>query len=386
MFAYILETKTYFQLVFIRNTYSMKKNTVRKILLLIVLISNFSVSQAQILSTRNLNFQLLFAKNKLENGGCYRIPAIVKANNGDLIVAIDERNLNCGDLKYNGNIDIVIKRSHDNGKTWSSREMVVDFPEGESASDPSIIVSPKTGELLLFYNYMNLKTEKDIYKQHVVSSYDHGKTWGKPRDITGQININGHEKDFKFITSGAGVSTRNGVLLNTLVNLDKGLFVIKSTNDGKDWSILPTPIKPADESKIIELSDGTWMINSRVVKGGQRYVHLSKDEGKSWISKVENQLNDPSCNADLISVSRKNENEILIFSHLDHKSERKNLVVRYSTDFGITWSKSIVIYSGSAAYSDLIEMENGEIGLVFEKDDYSEIVFCQFPISWLLDQ
>ncbi len=73
----------------------------------------------------------MFNTNLKEGVSCYRIPALAKAPNGDLIAAIDERVVSCGDLRYNEDINIAIRRSEDNGKTWSEIEVIVDFPLGE---------------------------------------------------------------------------------------------------------------------------------------------------------------------------------------------------------------------------------------------------------------
>ena len=147
-------------------------------------------------------FQDLFNTSMSEGVECYRIPAIITAPNGDLIAAIDERVPNCGDLKWSKDINIIARRSSDNGKTWSDIETVVDFPFGQSASDPSMIVDNVTNDIFLFYNFMNLDTEKDIYYLHVVKSSDNGKTWSTPEDITSQIAKPEWREDFKFITSG----------------------------------------------------------------------------------------------------------------------------------------------------------------------------------------
>ena len=132
-------------------------------------------------------YQDLFNATDNDDIACYRIPAIVTAPNGDLIAAIDERVPSCGDLKWSKDINIVIRRSSNNGKKWSKIETVIDFPLGKSASDPSMIVDMETKEIFMFYNYMNLDTEKDIYYLHMIKSADNGLTWSEPVDITKQI-------------------------------------------------------------------------------------------------------------------------------------------------------------------------------------------------------
>lgn len=330
----------------------------------------------------------LFSSDLKEGVSCYRIPAITTALNGDVIVAIDERVPSCGDLKWSNNINIVMRRSTDNGTSWSEIETIVDYPLGESASDPSMILDETTGELFLFFNYMNLDLEKDVYYLKMVSSKDNGKTWSTPIDLTSQITKPEWKKDFKFITSGRGIQTQSGDLIHTLVNLEKGLFLFKSQDHGKTWKLLETPILPADESKVMELSDGTLMINSRVNNLGIRYVHTSKDGGITWTSKPENQLIDSGCNASFVRYSLKNKKgskNRLLFSNPNSKDSRENLTVKISYDEGKTWSKGKTIYAGSSAYSSMTILKNGEVGLFFEKDDYKENVFVRLSLAWLTD-
>lgn len=317
---------------------------------------------------------------------CYRIPALITAKNGDLIAAIDERVPSCGDLKWSNDINIVMRRSFDNGKTWQVIERLVDYPLGESASDPSLILDETTGELFLFFNYMNLTTEKNIYYLKMISSKDNGKTWSAPRDLTSQITKSDWKNDFKFITSGRGFQTKDGTLIHTLVNLDKGLHLFKSEDHGINWSLIDTAINPADESKVIQLSDERLMINSRVNDLGARFVHTSKDNGATWQSAVDPQLEDPSCNASLIVYPSKDRkaSRILLFSNLNSKDSRENLTVRYSMDDGKTWSKGKTIYAGKAAYSSMTVLKNGDIGLFFEKDDYKDNIFVSFSLEWLM--
>lgn len=348
-----------------------------------LLLSSSLVGQE---SNEQLNFIDLFNASANENVSCYRIPAIITAPNGDVIAAIDERVPSCGDLKWSNDINIVLRRSTDNGKTWSAIERIVDYPLGESASDPSLLLDQQTGEIFMFFNYMNLETERDVYYLKYVSSKDNGVSWSEPVDITNQITKPEWKNDFKFITSGRGIQTESGDLVHTMVNLKNGLHLFMSSDHGKSWSLIDTPIEPANESKIVQLANGDWMVNSRVNTKGMRYVHISDNEGKSWTSKPEPQLVDPSCNASIIrysSIAKGADKNILIFSNANSVEARENMTVKVSYDEGQTWSKSKTIYKGGSAYSSMTVLQNGNIGLFFEKDGYKENVFVSFSIEWL---
>ena len=333
------------------------------------------------------NYHNLFSAVDNEDVSCYRIPALITAPNGDLLISIDERVPSCGDLKWSEDINIVLRRSEDNGKTWMSIERIIDFPLGQSASDPSFILDKVTGTIFMFYNFMDLIKEKDVYYLHVVKSTDNGKTWSEPEDITSQITKPQWHNDFKFITSGRGIQTSTGKLLHCMVNLDNGMHVFGSDDHGESWKLYDVPISPANESKIVELHDGSWMINSRANNKGIRFVHISEDEGKTWETRGEETLIDPSCNASIIQYDfkKKKKGTPLIFSNAKSGDTRENMTVRISFDNGETWSKGKTIYTGGSAYSTLTVLNNGEIGLCFEKDGYKENVFVSFSFDWLME-
>jgi len=355
---------------------------------LCITITSFSQKE---IATENINgllFQNLFDASTNKSISCYRIPSIITAVNGDVIVTIDERIPSCGDLKWSNDINIVMRRSKDNGKSWSNIETIVDLPLGQSASDPSMILDKITGDIFLFYNYMDIDNEKDVYYLRVMKSIDNGKTWLGAEDITSQITKPEWKNDFKFITSGRGMQTSDGKLVHTLVNLKNNLHVFVSDNHGKSWYLIDTPIKPANESKIIALNDGSWMINSRVNKDKFRYVHTSINQGKSWTSKPAEELIDARCNASIIRYSSTKNGATknrLLFSNANSTEGRKNLTIKISYDEGNTWTKGKTIYIGSAAYSSLTVLKNGNIGVFFEKDNYKKNVFVEVSLDWLTD-
>ena len=338
---------------------------------LICFFSFFSFSQ-------DITFQNIFDSSTSPKIACYRIPSIASTTNGTLIAVIDERNNSCRDLRWNGDINIVIRKSYDNGKNWTSIETLVDYPPGESASDPSIIVDKKTKEIFLFYNYMNLNKAKDVYRFMVMKSSNNGENWTSPIDITSQIIKKGWENDFMFISSGRGTQTKSGMLLHCLVNLKKGTHVFASKDHGESWFLIDFSLKPGDESKIVELNNNDWLVNSRVNSMGFRYTHISKNKGQNWTSFKNNDLLDPGCNASLMDYSSWLKNTLLFSNAFDSK-KRRNLSISISRDQGISWKNILTIYKGESSYSSMTTLENGDVIVLFEKDNYTKNAFVRIP-------
>ncbi|MFN8206082.1 MAG: sialidase family protein [Bacteroidales bacterium] len=349
--------------------------------LLLILITGFPSVSSQ--ETQVEQKVVLFSSDSLGTKGCYRIPALCVAPNGELLAVADERIPDCGDLRTNRNINLVMRRSVDGGENWGPIERIIDFPEGQSASDASLITDRINGEILLLYNYMDLDSAPGIYRFHQLNSKDNGKTWSKPEDITAQIIKTEWENDFMFITSGGGIQTHSGKLLHCLVNLQRGVFVIASDDHGKSWYLIETPIHPADESKIAELDNGSWMINARVNNAGYRYVYRSFDQGLSWAGGPDSTLPDPGCNAVFIrqdiSLNGKKES-VLLLSNPDHTRDRVNLTLRISSDNGNTWEQVQLIHPGSAAYSALEVIDCKHVGVLYEADEYKTMLFTRIRI------
>lgn len=323
---------------------------------------------------------------KGDNGvAVYRIPALCTAPNGDLIAACDARTKNGGDLCVFQPINITIRTSSDNGKTWTEPKDSYTWPwndsEQWSGSDPSFIVDRKAKKVFLFYNVWNWnevaehRRANGIYHFYVQESSDNGKTWSKPRDISQDIAIPGwpcgkpeREGGFIFITSGSGIQTSDGTLLHTIVHVGDGNALFGSPDHGKTWKPYGVPAKNGDECKVVELTDGSWMINSRW-RGGGRQIHVSKDRGETWESYYDSNLRDPQCNAQIMRCGK-----VLLFSNCN-AGGRSNVSLRASLDNGKTWTDGVVICPGPSAYSDCTKLKNGEIGVLYEAGPYNSIDF-----------
>ena len=314
----------------------------------------------------------------------YRIPALCTATNGDLVAVCDARTLNGGDLDFRQPIFIVCRRSTDSGKSWIPSHPTWRWPWNEteqwSASDPSLIVDAQTGSIFLFYNVWEWKRQKGIYQFFVQESKDNGATWSKPRDISKAVAFPewpfGKTRDkggFIFIPSGSGIQTKDGILLHTLVHVGDGNALFGSDDHGKTWKAFGRPVKNGDECKVVELSDGAWMINSRW-KGGGRQIHVSKDRGATWASRYDQSLEDPQCNAQIMRYGK-----ALLFSNCKSATRRALLHLRTSMDDGKTWNNGICIEPEGAAYSDMAILPNGDIGLLYEGAGYATINFTTVP-------
>lgn len=345
---------------------------------------------------------------KAGDGGIntYRIPALCMAPDGKtMVAACDAREDHLHDLNRKGGpkqdyqrINIAIRTSKDGGKTWTpsvySHEWKWDGAEKWAGSDPSFAVDEKGKKIFLFYNVAEYVKEAGIYKQYVQESADNGKTWSEPRDITADIRPQGWPaKGFVFVTSGSGMQTKEGIILHTIVWVGKQVALFGSEDGGETWKAYGKPTQdPGDECKVVELSDGRLMINSRKAAGA-REIFVSEDKGENWYHNSDKSLNDGACNAQIMTYPLgkkyagkkigpvKYPNEILIFSNCN-AGGRSNLTLRTSWDDGESWSEGIVIEPGKASYSDLClipsKMKGNppDVGVIFEGSGERDIRFC----------
>jgi len=86
----------------------------------------------------------------------YRIPAVIKAANGSLLAFAEGRKSAGGD---SGNIDILLKRSADGGRTWSTAQVVWD-DEDNTCGNPCPVLDETTGTLWLLLTH-NLGTDHE---------------------------------------------------------------------------------------------------------------------------------------------------------------------------------------------------------------------------------
>jgi sialidase-1 len=326
----------------------------------------------------------------------FRIPALVATPKGTLLAICEGRKTGRGD---HGDLDLVQKRSTDGGKTWGQLELI--HEEGGTAKvtigNPCPVVDQTTGVLWLPFT-------RDNDRVFMMSSSDDGRTWTAPQEITADVK----KSDWNWYATGPGngiqlasgkhagrlvipCDHRVGASKNDKDNWDKAgrSHVIYSDDHGKSWQLGGSTDFAMNECAVVELPDGTLMLNSRSYRGKAcRGISLSRDGGATW----EPTTDDPAlvesvCQASLIRCrwtgEQKEPRDVLVFCNPAVPKGRHHLTVRMSDDFGKTWPQSKLVCEGSSAYSSLAALPGGEIGLLYERDNYKHLTFVRFPLTWI---
>lgn len=321
----------------------------------------------------------------------YRIPAILTLKSGVLLAFAEGRKNTSSDT---GDIDLVMKRSEDGGKTWS--ELIVLWDDDVNVcGNPAPVQERRSGKIFLLSTWnLGSDHEPQIIKQqsrdtrriYILESSDDGLTWSEPVEITGSVK----QEDWTWYATGPchGIQIMNGDYRDRLVipcdHIEAGTekyysHIIYSDNRGKTWELGgTTPQDQVNECSVAELAGGKLMLNMRNYDRTQksRKVSVSRDGGLSWSNIWSDPaLVEPICQGSLINHTKK---KVLYFTNPASETNREKMTLRASYDEGKTWPYSKVLHEGPAAYSDITFLPTGELGCLYEagiKNPYEGIVF-----------
>ena len=298
-----------------------------------------------ILADPDNKYQYIFYSNSPE-GHPYRIPAIVNTRN-NVLLAINDYRPSGADIGY-GEVDIMLRRSFDNGQTWDAPRCIADgvpanapsYPYfGYGYGDAAVVADRESDEVLIIcvsgkvpYPSATASNRPCIAR---LRSHDGGETWTTPENITAQFfgtegalltdSSNNIDCYSGFFGSGKILQSRlikkgdyyrlYAAMLCRGSNV-AGAYVIYSDDFGQTWNLLSPntvqAISGSDEPKVEELPNGNIVLSGR--KSSGRYFNVFQFDDETfttgtWGNALQSDKQDNgiavgtnSCNGEILIV------------------------------------------------------------------------------------
>lgn len=350
----------------------------------------------------------------------YRVPGILRAPGGAILVTAEARRGGGGDWDSN---DILLRRSLDHGATWAAPQVVVDHAHyGPGPISNFVMINDAqegTVHALYCHKYERL---------FAMRSTDDGATFSAPVEITAMLLPFRAQYPWRVIATGPGhgIQLRNGRLVvpvwmsdgsgsefgpGHLGHRPSEVATIYSDDHGATWSCgeifvhTDARIHNPSETLAVELSDGRVLCNIRSeAKENRRLIATSPDGAQQWTTpQFDQALLEPVCMASLLRLDQKaaDGSTIFLFANPDNLEneltptggnlhhDRKRVTVKLSTDECQTWPVARIVEAGPSGYSDLAEATDGtilciyECGMVERMTDTRYLTLARFDLAWL---
>ncbi|MBL1096855.1 sialidase family protein [Streptomyces coffeae] len=349
----------------------------------------------------------------------YRIPAVVLTRAGTLLAFAEGR---VGSSADDGDIDLVVKRSADGGRTWGALQVVARNGGGTAGNPAPVVLTggAHDGRVLLVQMHSSASATEDLIRRGEVSaadgrrvwvahSDDDGATWSAPREITQQTKR--PEWRWYATTPGHALQLRHGPYAGRIVvpanhslppavpgddgteGRYNGGHALLSDDEGETWRIGYVDDNPdgyvnVNETTAAELPDGRIYFNTRTdaTAPGNRADACSLDGGATLATPFRPQagLVTPVVEGCVLHLGTP---DVLLYSGPADPGYRALMTVRASRDGGVTWRPAHTVDGLPAAYSDLVRLDDRTVGLLYETGDfsaYSTITFRRIPMEELV--
>lgn len=356
----------------------------------------------------------------------YHIPGIVVTARGTVLAWCEARKRPAGVSDWD-DIRILLRRSTDDGRTWSAPGSIADVP-GPKQKNPFALRMKNVDPSDVTYNNPVLIADRDgtvhmlfcleYMRVFYQRSDDDGVSWSKPAEITAAFDAFRKDYDWKVLATGPNhsIQLKTGRLI-VPVWLSTGTggnahrpsvtATIYSDDQGTSWHAGEIAVPCTDEwinpneTVAVELNDGRVMLNVRSEsKAHRRLVTTSKDGATGWSEpKFDAALLEPICMGGIIRYDHGGQHLILFsnphnLERADGRAEpgksrdRRNVSVKISRDEGQTWPVSKTIEPGPSMYSDLAVTKNGTILCFYGRGTKpgfagAGLTLARFNLEWL---
>jgi Neuraminidase (sialidase) len=277
----------------------------------------------------------------------YGFPRMVRAKNGDLLLFYRVGTTHAYDRS-----SIALRRSTDDGASWSQQRIIWRDGSGISAHNPVPLVTDD-GRVILWVSRYRYTSNPGVHHGILWAvSDDHGETWS-------QFTTFDSSRLSYFVTDA--IHTSDGLLAASVDfasnGIDQAHVVIRhSEDDGRNWSVISHLSLPneniGDEVALIEVSPGTILAIMRDRHGGNTYNYWSTDGGHTWSSRtsigaaLDAQLQRP--------VLTRLDSDTIVLSGRERSN--RQMVFYVSRDNGQSFAERYVLdnYSNEGGYSTAV--------------------------------
>eukprot|EP00929_Paragymnodinium_shiwhaense_P119872 TRINITY_DN91783_c0_g1_i1.p1 TRINITY_DN91783_c0_g1~~TRINITY_DN91783_c0_g1_i1.p1 ORF type:complete len:412 (-),score=48.84 TRINITY_DN91783_c0_g1_i1:108-1238(-) len=310
---------------------------------------------------------------------CYKIPSLLRIpGTTTLLGFIEARKHSCDDAGY---IDLLLKRSHDNGKTWSEAQMVY----GNSTESEWHTI----GDALPVYDAVDksvhLVFTRDNTDAFVTKSTDDGATWATPRNIS-DVAVK-HRGKFLGTGHASGLQMASGRLLVPMYGGGSTSFVLASDDHGASWHIRGQVNCMGNEWVMAPVAQNGSRLYGSIRSMPFRLQSFSDDEGATW-TPVQHMFRMPEPISGCEGAVVLHPNGRLFYSHPDEYLLRNVMRIKRSDDGGKTWHDHATIWGPgagcdkpcvpAASYSSMSVLgdeEDSEIGIFFMRNNVTMLIF-----------
>mgnify|MGYP000229642951 FL=1 len=316
-----------------------------------------------------------------ENGYfCVKIPVLVYLESGTILAFGEARKDSCRDMAWT---DLVMKRSVDNGTTWSDMQLVFSNSSTSSITQVGnaapVQLRDENGTILLPFCVNNSQV-------FLTKSVDEGLTWSTPRHLPDLVH-----PSWNWIGLGppGSIQLESGRILVPAYHtfgirfngqLTHGHTVL-SDDGGETWRLGATQYGSAthfsNEVQAVQLKNGDVLVNARAILT-HRIQAVSSDEGETFgESWAVPELHEPwdGCEGSMVINDAK---DTLLFTIPNTQAiYRTNLTLWASPDAdGKEWTAVKNVDPSNAGYSSLqfLHPDQSEIGILWEQSDNATVV------------
>jgi sialidase-1 len=360
----------------------------------------------------------------------YHIPGVVVTAKGTVLAWCEARKRAAGVSDWD-DIRILLRRSVDEGKTWSPPKSIAEVP-GPKTKNPFALAMKNVDPADVTYNNPVLIADRDgtvhmlfcleYMRTFYQRSTDDGLSWSQPTEITPAFEAFKKDYDWKVLATGPdhSIQLRTGRLI-VPVWLSTGTggnahrpsvtATIYSDDHGQTWKAGDIAVPCTDEwinpneTVAIELADGRVLLNVRSEsKAHRRLITTSPNGATGWSTpKFDDALLEPICMAGIVRYQHEGQSLILFSNphNLDKAKgkaepgksrDRKNVSIKLSRDEAQTWPVNKTLEPGPSMYSDIAVTHSGTILCFYGRSGDSQglaafaggrLTLARFNLEWL---